>query len=210
MADLSRSVLALALTAGLGGCGLLTRDGRGPTVPEPITPAQKAIASPDHPDAAVVAEFNARLGRYVKTQRALLKRSPLSAGATPAEIKAHQEALASQLRARRASARQGDIFTPPVAALFKRLIRPETTGTEGPETRQALREEDGEFAQVQLRVNAAWPSSEPLTTVPANILANLPQLPTKDVEYRISHTRHLVLRDVDANIIIDFIFNAIR
>ena len=35
------------------------------------------------------------------------------------------------------------------------------------------------------------------------------QLP-KDVEYRISNKRHLVLRDVDANIIVDFIYNAIR
>jgi hypothetical protein len=31
-----------------------------------------------------------------------------------------------------------------------------------------------------------------------------------DVEYRISNKRHLVLRDVDANIIVDFIYNAIR
>ncbi|MND04077.1 hypothetical protein D3C83_241900 [compost metagenome] len=60
-----------------------------------------------------------------------------------------------------------------------------------------------------LRVNATWPASEPLTTVPANILERLPQLPP-DVEYRISNKRHLILRDVDANIIVDFIYNAIR
>ena len=49
--------------------------------------------------------------------------------------------------------------------------------------------------------------SEPLATTPANLLANLPQLPM-DVEYRIVG-RHLLLRDVDANIIVDFIYNAL-
>jgi len=208
MADLTRSVLALALTAGLGGCGLLTRD--EPTVPEPISPEQKALASPENPNAAIIAEFNARLDHYVKTQRALLNRTPISEDATPAEIVAAQAKLASQLRAIRKNAKRGDIFTPQVAALFTRLITPELKGPEGRETKQALEEEDGEFAEVWLRINAAWPASEPLTTVPANILANLPQLPTKDVEYRIANKRHLVLRDVDANIIVDFIYNAVR
>jgi hypothetical protein len=44
--------------------------------------------------------------------------------------------------------------------------------------------------------------------VPANLLANLPQLP-EDVEYRIVD-KHLILRDVDANIIVDYIPDAIR
>jgi len=207
MADLTRGMLTLALTIGLGGCGMTRNE---PTVPEPISPVQKAIASPENPNSAIIAEFNARLDHYVKTQRALLKRTPLSEDATPEEIKATQDRLAMQLRAIRKDAKQGDIFTPRVAALFKRLINPELKGAEGRETKQALVEEDGEFAEVWLRVNATWPVSEPLTTVPANILANLPQLPTKDVEYRISNKRHLVLRDVDANIIVDFIYNAVR
>jgi hypothetical protein len=208
MADLSRGMLAVALTAVLGGCGKLG-DGQGPTVPEPITPVQKAVAAPENPNSAIIADFNTRLDRYVKTQRALLKHAPISEDATPAQIKARQDALAVQLRAIRKNAKQGDIFTPQVAVLFKRLINPELKGAEGRETKQALTEEDGEFAEVWLRVNATWPASEPLTTVPANILANLPQLP-RDVEYRISNKRHLILRDVDANIIVDFIYNAVR
>lgn len=210
MAELGRLVAALIFATGLAGCGMLRGDGgQGPTVPEPITPVQKAVASPDNPDSAVLAEFNQRLDRFVKIQRALLKKEPISEEATPTEIKARQERLAAQLRAIRRHAKPGDIFTPRVAALFKRLINPELKGAEGRETRQALVEEDGEFAQVHLKVNARWPDSEPLTTTPANILANLPQLPM-DVEYRIANKRHLVLRDVDANIIIDFIYNAVR
>jgi hypothetical protein len=207
MVELTRVVLALALTAAISGCGL-TREQNGETVPEPITPEQKATASPDNPDSAILADFNARLDDYVKKQRALLKDSPIPEDATPEQIKARQDTIAAELRAIRKTAKQGDILTPQVAALFKRLMYPEVK--EQPrETKQALEEEDGEVAQVNLKVNATWPASEPLTTVPANLLAVLPQLPM-DVEYRISNKRHLVLRDVDANIIVDFIYNAIR
>jgi hypothetical protein len=208
MVELWRTALALTLVAGLSGCGMLKRD-REPTVPEPVTPEQKALAAPENPDSAVLADFNVRLDRFVKTQRSLLKQAPISEDATPAQIKGRQEMLAEQLRLIRKNAKQGDIFTPQVAALFKRLMYPEVKGPERKETREALEEEDGEVAEVWLKVNGTWPDSEPLTTTPANILANLPQLP-KDVEYRIANKRHLVLRDVDANIIVDFIYNAIR
>jgi len=209
MAELSRAVLALFFTMGLCGCGFTSNDqGKGPTVPKPVSPEQKAIASPDNPDSAILADFNARLDNYVKKQRALLKDSPIPKDATPTQVKSRQETLAAELRTIRKNAKQGDIFTPAVAALFKRLMYPEVK--EQPrETKQALEEEDGETAQVYLKVNAPWPASEPLTTVPANLLATLPQLPM-DVEYRISNKRHLVMRDVDANIIVDYIYNAIR
>jgi hypothetical protein len=210
MAELTRGLLALAFAAGIGGCGMLRSDqAQGPPVAEPISPVQKATAEGNTPDAATIADFNARIERFVKTQRALMKQLPLSENATPAQIKARQDALAAQLREIRKNAKQGDIFTPQVAALFKRLINPELKGREGVETKQALQEEDGEVAQINLKINASWPDSEPLTSTPANILANLPQLP-KDVDYRISNKRHLVLRDVDANIVIDYIYNAIR
>jgi len=210
MAELTRTALALALAVGISGCGMLANEqAKGTkTVPAPISPEQKATASPANPDSAVIADFNARLDTYVKKQRALLKGSPVTEDATPAQIKARQDTIAAEPRMIRKDAKQGDIFTPQVAAVFKRLINPEVK--EQPrETKQALEEEDGEVAEVNLKVNATWPASEPLTTVPANLLANLPQLPM-DVEYRISNKRHLVLRDVDANIIVDFIYNAIQ
>jgi hypothetical protein len=207
MVELTRAVLALALTAAISGCGL-TRDQNGETVPEPITAEQKATASPDNPDSAILADFNARLDNYIKKQRALLKDSPVAEDATPAQIKARQDTLAAELRAIRKTSKQGDIFTPQVADLFKRLMSPEVKGPDAKETKQALGE-DGEVAQVKLEVNATYPATEPLATTPSNLLANLPQLPM-EVEYRITNKRHLVLRDVDANVIVDFIYNAIR
>jgi hypothetical protein len=194
-------------------CGAIQRPEQpvtSDTAPPPATPVQKSTASPHNPDSAILADFNTRLDNYVKVQRALAKKSPdLEETRNPADIKVAQEVLAAKIREVRKNARQGDIFTPEIAALFKRLINPELKGREGRETRQALEEEDGEVAQIWLKVNATWPASEPLTTTPPNILANLPQLP-EDVEYRVTNKRHLVLRDVDANIIVDFIYNAIR
>lgn len=210
MRELTRALLALTFAAGLGGCGVLNGEGaQGPTVAKPVTPEQKATASPTNPDSAILADFNARLDRYVKQRRALLKGSPVGEDSTPEQIKARQDTLAAELRAARGNAKQGDILTPEVAALFKRLMYPDLKGAEGRETKQALEEEDGEVAQINLKVNATWPASEPLTSTPPNILASLPQLPM-DVDYRISNKRHLVLRDTDANIIVDFIYNAIR
>lgn len=205
MAELTRALGALVLASGFVACGAVSGgSSQGPTVPAPITPVQKATASPANPDSAILADFNARLDNYVKVQRALLKDVPQKETKDPADITVRQEVLAGQLKHIRSSAKQGDIFTPQVAALFKRLMYPELHGAEGRETKQEIKEE---APSVQLKVNATYPSGQPLTTVPPNVLANLPQLP-KDVEYRFVG-KHLLLRDVDANIIVDYIFNAI-
>lgn len=203
------AVVVCAVGAWGGGCGFVTRDaGQGPPVAEPVTPAQKATADPENPDAAVLADFNARLEKYVKFQRGVADDSPrLKETSNPAEIAAAQELLAAKIRTLRKNAKRGDIFTPQVSALFRRLMYPELKGAEGRETKADIKEEAAEQGSVKFAVNAKYPDSS-LPTVPANILAVLPALP-KDVEYRIIE-QHLILRDVDANIIVDFIPNAIR
>jgi hypothetical protein len=59
-----------------------------------------------------------------------------------------------------------------------------------------------------LKVNAKYPEGAALPTVPANLLATLPQLP-EDLEYRIVG-KDLILRDVHANVVVDFIPGIIR
>jgi hypothetical protein len=213
MSQLSRMLCVWALLVPLMACGATQRPAKpvtGETAPDPATPVQKATAAPSNPDSAILGDFNARLDNFVKKQRAIAKQSlELKETKDPAEIKRAQDMLAAKIVQARPNAKQGDIFTPQIAALFKRLLNPELKGAEGRETKQALQEEDGEVAQINLKINAKWPDSEPLTTMPPNMLAVLPQLPM-DVEYRVSNKRHLVLRDVDANIIVDYIYNAIR
>ena len=62
-------------------------------------------------------------------------------------------------------------------------------------------------AKFQLAVNMTYPSTLPLVTVPAKLLRVLPQLP-EQLEYRILG-RHLILRDVKANIVVDFVRDAV-
>jgi len=61
---------------------------------------------------------------------------------------------------------------------------------------------------VPLKVNATYPEGNPLPTTPPNVLQNLPKLP-EQLEYRIWN-KNLIIRDVQANIIVDFIPNAIQ
>ena len=56
-------------------------------------------------------------------------------------------------------------------------------------------------------INATYPSTLPLATFPASLLAALPPLP-EEIEYRFVG-RHLILRDVKANIIIDVLRNVL-
>jgi hypothetical protein len=116
--------------------------------------------------------------------------------------------LAMKLREARKDARQGDIFTPEIRQLFRRLMYPEVKGPEGRETKAAITEESHELKTVTLKVNAKYPDTAPLMTVPPNILAALPKLP-EDLEYRFVN-RNMILLDTHANLIVDFVPNAIQ
>jgi hypothetical protein len=162
---------------------------------------------PVNADARVQADFKDRVDKYMELHNRLEKDSPpLKETKNPAEIKLSEDVLAKKIREARKTARQGEIFTPEVQQLFRRLMYPETVGTAGKEAKEAI-EEDAP-ARVPIKVNAHYPEGAPLPTVPPNFLAALPKLP-EDLEYRIID-KHLILRDVHANVIVDFIPNAIR
>lgn len=182
-------------------CLLLSGAGAAQQKPSPSAPAVNA-------DAATLVDFKERLTKYIELQHDLADDSPpLKETSDPAKIDAAQEVLGAKIRAARKDAMPGDIFTPQTRALFRRLMNPELKGEDGPETMAAIAGDDGP-PKVPLKVNAKYPETQPLPTVPANLLARLPQLP-EDVEYRIVG-KNLILRDVDANIIVDFMPNAIR
>jgi hypothetical protein len=160
-----------------------------------------------NPDAKIMQEFKDRIEQYMELHNRLEKDSPpLKETADPAKIKASQDTLAAKIREARSSARQGDILTAETRELFRRLMYPELKGPEGKETKQTIK--DDSPAAITLKVNARYPEGAPLPTVPPNLLARLPELP-KDLEYRIVG-KDLILRDVHANVIVDFMPNAIR
>ena len=158
-------------------------------------------------DAKTLQDFQARIEKYQDLQKSAGRKGPrVKETADPAKITAAQDAIASNIRAARKDAKTGDIFTLEIRQLFRRLMYPEMKGAEGAETRETIKEDAP--SAVRLVVNATYPSEQPLPTVPPNLLASLPSLP-ENLEYRIVG-KTLILRDVDANLIVDFIPNAIR
>jgi hypothetical protein len=160
-----------------------------------------------NPNAQLLQDFKKRIDTYVTLHKRLEKNAPpLQKTDDPAKIKASQDGLAAAIQSERASAKQGEIFTPEIATLLRQLMYPETKGERGAETKKAIKEDAP--TGVTLKVNARYPDTAPLPTVPPNLLAALPQLP-EDLEYRVIG-RHLILRDVHANLIVDILPNAIR
>ena len=156
-------------------------------------------------DAQLLADFKARVDQYV----ALRKKAddsapPLKKTDDPREIREAQQALVERIGAARSGAKQGDIFTSEIAALFKRLLRPEIHDKG---TKAILKEDKPAPAAVSFKINGPYPDKQPLLTSPPNLLLALPQLP-KDIDYRFVD-KHLILRDSRANTIIDYIPNAI-
>jgi hypothetical protein len=198
-----RHVALVVLSSTIVGCNT---EGSSTTARKPE--AQPASA-PVNRDGELLAEFNNRIDSYMELRNRLKDDvPPLKETKDPAKIKAAQEALAQKVREARKDAKQGEIFTPEIRQLFRRLMYPETKGREGAENKAAITEEKHELKDVVLKVNAAYPDSAPLMTVPPDILAALPKLP-EDLEYRFV-SKHMILLDVRANLIVDYLPNAIR
>jgi len=154
-----------------------------------------------------LADFNARVEAYVELRKTAEKQGPrLRETSDPAAIRTAQDALAARIRELRVKARPGDIFTAEVRPVFRRLLAPELKGQSGRNTKTTI-DEDAPPQAVPLKINARYPEAAPLPTVPANILKALPLLP-KEVEYRLVK-QHLLLFDPEAEIIVDYIANAI-
>lgn len=197
MRQLNRYLGLIMMTVALA-CAMQAQQKR-PQEPEPRT----------NPDALVLLDFNERIKSYMKIHKEHEGDAPpMKETEDPAKITASQKALADKIRAARKGARQGEIFTPAIRTKFRQLMYPETVGTAGRETKSVMKEDAPTTATIPLKVNAEYPQSQPLPTVPPNVLAALPPLP-EDLEYRIIE-KHLILRDVHANIIVDYIPNAIR
>ena len=155
------------------------------------------------PDAKVLGDFKARVEKYDELRKkADDSAPPLKESNSPAKIKDAQHALAERIGAARVGVKPGDIFTPEIAPVIKRLLRPEARQQP---TKEVMKEDKPVI--LSFKVNGPYPDKQPVATVPPNVLAALPQLP-KDIEYRFIE-KHLILRDARANLIIDYIPNAI-
>jgi len=157
-------------------------------------------------DRAALEQFDRRAGDYMKTIRK--SPSPMKPASDVSRLDKERNEARVAVQQARANAKQGDIFTPDSAAAFKKLLKQALSGPDGAKIIASLKHAEP-LVPTALVVNAPYPNErgQPMQSVPASLLQNLPKLP-KGLEYRIAG-KALALRDVDANIVVDYIPDAL-
>jgi hypothetical protein len=150
--------------------------------------------------------FLQRVDEYVALHRRL--EAPLPREVVTADLDARfapRVALAAAIRESRAEAGQGEIFTPAMARYFRILVA-DALKAEGITDMLSIVEDDNEV-HVPAAVNADYPAGRSIPVMPPCLLAELPPLP-EELQYRFVG-RDLILWDVHAGLIVDFVPNAI-
>lgn len=165
-----------------------------------------SVAQPPtvNPQAAALKDFADRTRDYMAFhERLLATLPPIGRDASAEALIAHKDALASALRRERANAHEGDIFTRAVAPQFRAVIRRDLKTRDFKDVIATLADVPHRLVQV----NMSWPAEAPRPTIPPRLLTSLYPLPA-GLEYRFLD-RHLVLLDVDAEIVVDLVRNVI-
>jgi hypothetical protein len=153
---------------------------------------------------AAVKGFLDRANAYVALQKkeddGLPKLAPRE-DMSPLEV--HQRALAARVRIARADAKPGDIFGD-AGPLLREIVLKDAQARP-PKDKKAVMEEVPR--KDPLKINSEYPEKSALATVPPILLEQMPRLP-EGLEYRFMG-RDLVLRDTKANLIADFINEAV-
>lgn len=180
--------------------------GCGPHLP----PATVSVARPE------LEPFRAALERYIDATQPFRRDAASKSAAVPSQtgtapgaevaVRLRERTTANAIRTEvRPGARQGDIFSPPVADLIRREIEAAFKSPKVDLIRDELQEQNeghqAEAAAPQVNQSLAAPR------VPPMLLSILPELP-EQVEFDF-HGRTLLIRDVDANIVVDFIPDAL-
>ena len=200
-------VRARACLAGMLASGLLLA-GRPATASLGLAGVVVGSQPAANADAKTMADFVERAKRYGQLHRKVEATLPkLAAESSPTQIDTHQRQFAAQMKAARADARPGEIFTPAMQTVVRSLI---ARLFHDPQARRHLRSsimDDNPRGSVQLAVNARYPDVVPLSTMPPDVLKQLPVLP-QELEYRfVGET--LILLDPDAHIVVDYVEHAL-
>ena len=204
----ARWLLLLVLAAG-AGCSLHKNAHIAPTADVEM-------------DAKLLAEFQHEIEEYMEERQDELRQIPrVGPNATAEEIAAHRDKMTKAIQRERRNARQGDIFKPEVEAAFRRIIARELAGPEREQVVQEIKQGNPRVESVpnqadptqvhpesvRVAVNALYNDEAPFSSMPPTLLLKLPQLP-EQVRFRFVG-RDLILRDTEANVILDFIKDAV-
>jgi hypothetical protein len=158
------------------------------------------------PESAL-ATFGERTAAYAVLHRRVERQLPaLEAAETLRSLLGTRAKLAKAIKAARPDAQQGEIFTPAVTEVFRVIISKALSGVDSEAFLRDLYEEQELMPGFLPRVHDAYPEWA-THEVPVIVLERLPLLP-EELEYRLID-RALVLWDVDADLIIDVLLDAI-
>jgi len=153
--------------------------------------------------AQEMVDFHKRIDAYMKVRDEATKHLPdVKETGDPAKISGREMALGQAIAKSRATAKPGDVFGAEMSMYLKQALA-EDWKSRSPADRKALFEELPQG--IKLSVNQVYPTTLPLVSVPAKLLARLPTLP-ETLEYRLID-RYFLLRDRDANLIVDVLSN---
>jgi hypothetical protein len=183
--------------------------------PAPVSPGPAARPAPPTPQAAAAIEiedkeameqFKKEVQAYVDIHRAVEAQLPnLPTEATIQQIDQRQRAMLTAMAAARAKAQRGDLFKPAMETTVRRMIAKLFDGIEGRQLRESIMEDNP--TTIKIEVNSRYPDTVPLATMPPEVLQALPKMP-EELEYRFVGAS-LVIMDVHAHMIADFIPNAL-
>jgi hypothetical protein len=161
---------------------------------------------PDRPEAPVLADFEARVKEYMELHKKLEDTLPkLSNDSSPEEIDKHQRALERLVREARKGVQPGTVFTPGMQTLVRQVMADVFGGPDGAALKASIMDEDP--GGTKLAVNARYPDTVPLSTVPPQVLQRLPRLP-EELEFRFIG-RDFILMDEHAHILVDLVENVL-
>lgn len=161
------------------------------------------------PTTGALQQFRHAVNDYAKLHRRLEKQVPqLRVTEHAREIFEASDALAAAIKAARAAAREGDLFTPVVANVFRERIADALTagGFLPEEVTAASIEEADEDAPLPV-VNGRFPLRHAAAMWPC-VLNALPLLP-EELQYRMVGS-DLMLVDTHANLVVDILRTAVR
>jgi hypothetical protein len=161
--------------------------------------AQQAV----NPLAREMEDFKKRVDAYLQLRKTITQKYPeVKETGNPTKIHEREVALGKAIGLARANAKAGDIFGPLSGHLLK--VVEDDWNSRSPADQKAILSEIPRG--LMLKVNQPYPPKLPLVTAPSKLLAQLPVLP-EELEYRVVD-RRLLLRDRDANVIVDVLVGA--
>jgi hypothetical protein len=168
-------------------------------------PTVASDGQPVNPMGVAVLEFHKRLQAYMKIHNEAEGKVPnLKRTDDPVEISNREKQLGEMIMTLRPGAKPGDIFAKEFQPYFIKIVEDDFRKRTLAD-RKALMHELPKG--VKVAINTVYPTTLPLATFPATLLRTLPDLPP-ELEYRIVG-RHLLLRDVKANLIVDALYDVV-